>query len=697
MKRTLILLPARFRRDIGCPVLGTESVVDNARLSVPKSCSQTKENLKKTFRSTMDSLVRTLYEFGPFQLDPAERLLLHKGRPVPVTPKAFDMLVVFVERSGHLVDKEELMSAVWPDSFVEEGNLCVTVSLLRKALSVDPDEHKYIETVSKRGYRFSAGVKQLSSESFPPAQVLQVDETAIIEVNRNAPTALTPPPFVPPHTLPLASRWRVLFLAAGLIIAALISSRVLLTRVKATVQPTIAVRSFAILPFQTLGAKSDDEYLGLGVADAVITKLANSGKIVVRPTSAIQKYAGANQDPLVAGREQAVDAVLGGRIQREGDRIRLTVQLIRVRDGAQLWADSIDEKFTNIFAVEDEVSEQVAQSIRLKLTGEEKKRFSKRSTGSREAYQAYIKGRYFWNKRTEDGIAKGLNYFQQAIALDPNFAEAYVGIADSYATLGLYSLRAPKEAFPAAKDAARKALEMDDGLAEAHATLGLIYFYYDWNGLAAENEFRKAFDGNANYAMAHSWNGENLVAMGRFPEALQEASFAQEDDPLSLIINTNAGWTQFLAGHRDQAIETLKKAIEIDPTFPRAHFRLGSVYEQMGMYDKAIAELQKAVQLSDGNSYYEGSLGHSYAVSGDIAGAHKVLDLLQKRNGKEHVPAYAIAAVYAGLGETEPAFASLKNAFEDRSASMVFLKMDPAFATLHSDPRFAQLTQRLSF
>jgi tetratricopeptide (TPR) repeat protein len=185
--------------------------------------------------------------------------------------------------------------------------------------------------------------------------------------------------------------------------------------------------------------------------------------------------------------------------------------------------------------------------------------------------------------------------------------------------------------------------------------------------------------------------------MGRFPEALREASFAQEDDPLSLIINTNAGWTQFLAGHRDQAIETLKKAVEIDPTFPRAHFRLGSVYEQMGMYDKAIAELQKAVQLSDGNSYYEGSLGHSYAVSGDVGGAYKVLDLLQKRNGREHVPAYAIAAVYAGLGEAEPAFASLAKAFEDRSASMVFLKMDPAFATLHSDPRFAELTQRLSF
>jgi DNA-binding winged helix-turn-helix (wHTH) protein/TolB-like protein/Tfp pilus assembly protein PilF len=649
----------------------------------------------------MGSLVRTLYEFGPFHLDPSERLLLYHGRPVTMTPKAFDMLVVFVERSGHLVEKEELMRAVWPDAFVEEGNLCVIVSMLRKALSVDTSEHKYIETVSKRGYRFLAEVKNVSEGCFGIPQSVPIGEPAEEDFAGTVPAAHLPVSVATPATpnFSLAFGWKILLSAFAITLVVLVPTRVLLTKVKTTAHPvdTVAVRSFAILPFQTLGAKSDDEYLGLGVADAVITKLANSEKLVVRPTSAIQKYAGVSQDPLAAGREQEVDAVLGGRIQREGNRLRLTVQLIRVRDGAQLWADSFDEKFTDIFAVEDEVSEQVAQSIRLKLTGEERKRFSKRSTGNRDAYEAYIKGRYFWNKRTEDGIGKGLSYFQKAIALDPTFAQAYVGVADSYATLGLYSLRPPKDAFPAAKEAARKALEMDDGLAEAHATLGLIYFYYDWNGLAAENEFRKAFAENANYAMAHSWNGENLAAMGRFSEAIQEASLAQEDDPLSLIINTNAGWTQFLAGHRDQAIETLKKAIEIDPTFPRTHFRLGSVYAQMGRFDSAIAELQKAVHLSDGNSYYEGSLGQAYAVSGNIGGARRVLDLLEKRNRSEHIPAYAIAVVYAGLGEKEHAFASLQKALEDRSASMVFLKMDPALANLHSDPRFAELTHRLTF
>lgn len=648
----------------------------------------------------MDSLVRTLYEFGPFHLDPSERLLLYHGRPVMMTPKAFDMLVVFVERSGHLVEKEELMSAVWPNAFVEEGNLCVIVSMLRKALSVDTSEHKYIETVSKRGYRFSAEVRNVSEGCFGIPQSVPTEEPAEADFRGTVPAAqVSVPVSVAPPNFPLAFSWKMLLSAVAITFAILVSTRVLLTKAKTTVPPlnTVAVRSFAILPFQTLGAKSDDEYLGLGVADAVITKLANSEKLVVRPTSAIQKYAGVSQDPLAAGREQEVDAVLGGRIQREGNRLRLTVQLIRVRDGAQLWADTFDEEFTNIFAVEDEVSEQVAQSVRLKLTGEERKRFSKRPTGSRDAYEAYIKGRYFWNKRTEDGIGKGLRYFQQAIALDPTFAQAYVGVADSYATLGLYSLRPPKDAFPAAKEAARKALEMDDGLAEAHATLGLIYFYYDWNGLAAESEFRKAFAENANYAMAHSWNGENLAAMGRFSEAVQEAGLAQEDDPLSLIINTNAGWTQFLAGHPDQAIETLKKAIEIDPTFPRTHFRLGSVYAQMGQYDRAIAELQKAVQLSDGNAYYEGSLGQAYAASGNMGGARKILDLLEKRNRSEHVPAYAIAVVYAGLGEKEQAFASLRKAVEDRSASMVFLKMDPALSNLHSDPRFGELTRRLAF
>jgi tetratricopeptide (TPR) repeat protein len=290
-----------------------------------------------------------------------------------------------------------------------------------------------------------------------------------------------------------------------------------------------------------------------------------------------------------------------------------------------------------------------------------------------------------------------LEYFRQAITLDPTFAEAYVGVADSYATLGLYALLPPKEAFPAAKEAAKRALEMDDGLAEAHATLGFIYFYYDWNGVDAANEFHRALAENPNYAMAHSWYAETLAAMGRYPEAVAEAQRALEDDPLSLIIGSNAGWTLCLAGKHDQGVEALKKTIEIDPSFPRTHFRLGRAYEQQRLYELAVSELEQAVSLSGGDAYYKGSLGHAYAMSGNATQARQVLQGLEGRSRQEYVPAYAIALVYAGLGDDDQTISWLRKAYEDRSTAMVFLKSDPELSGLHSDPRFEQLSRRVNF
>jgi TolB-like protein/DNA-binding winged helix-turn-helix (wHTH) protein/Tfp pilus assembly protein PilF len=613
-------------------------------------------------------------------------------------PRAFDLLVFLVERRGHLVERDQLLKAVWRDSFVEEGNLSVTVSVLRKALNDDRGLHKYIETVSKRGYRFVADVRQVDE----PENILprpRVDESRGTgdegRAQEQLPAVVAPRATFAPKRI---FRWSIGLAALGLCLC-LILVRELPRRGSGTsqVQEPVAIRSLAVLPFQTLGAKRGDEYLGLGMADALITRLGNTGKIIVRPTSAIQKYAGEELSPQAAGQEQGVDAVLDGRIQREADRVRLTVQLIRVRDGAQLWGETFDKEFTNIFALEDALSERVVQSIRLQLTGEETRRFTKRSTERPDAYEAYVKGRYFWNKRTDKGLKKGLEYFRQAITLDPTFAEAYVGVADSYATLGLYALLPPKEAFPAAKEAAKRALEMDDGLAEAHATLGFIYFYYDWNGVDAANEFHRALAENPNYAMAHSWYAETLAAMGRYPEAVAEAQRALEDDPLSLIIGSNAGWTLCLAGKHDQGVEALKKTIEIDPSFPRTHFRLGRAYEQQRLYELAVSELEQAVSLSGGDAYYKGSLGHAYAMSGNATQARQVLQGLEGRSRQEYVPAYAIALVYAGLGDDDQTISWLRKAYEDRSTAMVFLKSDPELSGLHSDPRFEQLSRRVNF
>jgi DNA-binding winged helix-turn-helix (wHTH) protein/TolB-like protein/tetratricopeptide (TPR) repeat protein len=646
----------------------------------------------------MGTSLKPLYEFGPFQLDPPERLLLCDGQPIPMPPKAFELLVVLVERRGHLVEKDELLKAVWRGSFVEEGNLSVTVSVLRKALNDDRGLHKYIETVSKRGYRFVADVRQLGEPENLPAQALPDNSRRAgegSEAHEERPAAVVSPARVAPNRI---FQWATL-LAALAVITFLIVAKLVPRRGSAAspVQEPAAIGSLAVLPFQALDAKRGDEYLGLGMADALITRLGNTGKVIVRPTSAIQKYATSELSPQAAGREQGVDAVLDGRIQREADRVRLTVQLIRVRDGVQLWGETFDKEFTNIFALEDALSERVAQSIRLKLTGEETRRFTKRSTERPDAYGAYVKGRYFWNKRTDKGMKKGLEYFRQAITLDPNFAEAYVGVADSYATLGLYAVVPPKEAFPAAKEAAKRALEMDDGLAEAHATMGFINFYYDWNRAEADNEFRRALADNPNYALAHSWYGESLAAMGRYQEANAEAERALEDDPLSLIIGSNAGWTLSLAGKGDQAIEIMKKAIEIDPSFPRTHFRLGRAYEQRKSYALAISELEQAVSLSGGDTCYKGSLGHVYAASGNLRQAREVLQDLEDRGGQEYVPSYAIALVYAGLGDNDRAFTWLEKAYEDRSTAMVFLSMDPELSSLHSDPRFEKLSQKVNF
>jgi DNA-binding winged helix-turn-helix (wHTH) protein/TolB-like protein/lipoprotein NlpI len=637
----------------------------------------------------MSHTVNHLYEFGNFSLDPVQRLLLRHGRPVSVTPKAFDLLVVMVENNGQLLVKERLMDALWPKVSVEEGNLAVTVSHLRKILGDDRGKHVYIETVSKQGYRFVAQVvegPEVPLESSELHAKLEEEEAA----------AMAPVGYALLPRVGMARKWMAgpaIVLAGLLALAGWLGSR----HVNTASANGRSIGSLAVLPFATIGGRSSDEYLGLGTADALITRLSNTGKVLVRPTSAIEKYRNSSISVQGAGKEQQVDAIIDGRIQREGNRVRMTVQMVRVGDGAQLWAQTFDEEFTNIFSLEDEVSERVAHSIRLQLNNKEEKRFTKRPTENQEAYSAFVKGRYYWNKRTNEGMMKGLEYFREAIRMDPNFAEAYEGVADSYAALGLYAAIPPEEAFPAARDAAHKALQMNEDLADAHATLGLIDFYYDWNGPAAQNEFHRAFDVNPNYAMAHSWNAENLAAMGRFPEALVEARRAVEEDPLSLIVNSNAGWTFCLAGQYEEAIQTLSRAIDIDPSFPRTHFRLGNVYETRGLYDKAITEFTQAVQLSGGDVYYTAGLGHAYAMAGRTSDAQQILISLLHRSAHQYVPAFAMAMVYAGLKDNGQALYWLEKTSADHSTSMAYLKVDPFLSGLRSDPRFAKLLQRVKF
>jgi TolB-like protein/Flp pilus assembly protein TadD len=393
------------------------------------------------------------------------------------------------------------------------------------------------------------------------------------------------------------------------------------------------IHSLAVLPFTVLSAKRQDAYLGLAMSDAVTTRLDNTGEIVIRPTTALEKYVGASTSPIAAGREQLVEAVLDGHIQMTGDRIRLTVQLVRVGDEARVWGATFDQKYTNLFSAQDAIAEKVARSLQLQLTGAEQTRIIRRPTESSDAYRAYLKGRYFWNKRTTAGLWKGLKYFQDAVALDPTYTQALSGIADTYALLGEYNVLPPGDAFPKAQEAATKAFAIDPEQADAHATLGFVNLFYNFDGIAAENEFRRALQSNPNYAIAHTWYGVDLAVMGRYKEAMAEAKRAEALDPLSLTVTTDVGLISYLAGRNEEAINWIQRAIEIDPNFPRAHFRLGNAYLQKGMNQEALAEYQKAAQLSEASSgyrdqYYEASVGAAYALSGNTSEARRVLGIL---------------------------------------------------------------------
>jgi serine/threonine-protein kinase len=487
------------------------------------------------------------------------------------------------------------------------------------------------------------------------------------------------------------SRRSLVLAAVGVTVAALVYALLF----RGAPAPPLAIKSIAVLPFKPLVAESRDESLELGMADTLITKLSNISQLIVRPTSAVRKYTGLEQDPVTAGREQRVDAVLEGNIQRSNERIRVTVRLMSVKDGSPLWAGQFDEKLTDLFAVQDSISEQVAGALAVKLTGEERGLLRKRYTEDSEAYQLCLKGRYFWSQRTEEGLKKGIEYFQQAIALDPAYALAYSGLADSYTTLGYLSYLAPNDSFPRAKEAATKAVELDPTLAEPHTSLAYAKLYYDWDWEGAEREFKQAIALNPNYATGHHWYSVFLTAMERPDEARIEIKRAQELDPLSLIINTDVGFEMSYARHYDQAIEQLQTTLEMNPKFPLARLWLGRAYQQKGKYEEAIAEFEEAEAALPNWVVTIAGTGYVYGIWGKKREAQKVLDQLNRLSKQKYVTPYGVALVYAGLGEKDQAFAWLDKAYKDRSHWLVWSKLDPRWDGLRSDSRFTDLLRRV--
>ena len=652
-----------------------------------------------------------IYGFDNFQLDVSDRQLLHDGRPVALPAKAFDMLVVLIENGGRLLEKDELFSRVWPDQIVEESNLAVHVSAIRKALGEKKDNPRYLVTVPGHGYRFIGHVLRLDEEVEEEVVVKRHSISGLVIEGSHEQAGAVEKALIKNlaaqnighlanrdgaefsrHTSVVGMRT---LLFSGLVVVVISLGFFLVlkrTRPPDNSASPAPIKSIAVLPFKPLVAESRDEALELGIADTLITRLSRLRQVMVRPTSAVRGYTALQQDPIAAGREQRVDAVLDGSIQKSGERIRVTVRLMKVADGQQLWADHFDEKFTDIFVVQDSISRQVSEAI-VKLTGGEKELLARRYTESSEAYSLYVKGRYFWNKRTAEGLSKAIDYFNQAIEKDPNYALAYAGLADVYIVLPGDTSALLAETHPKARAYAQKALELDNQLPEPYVTLACIAADY-WDWAEADKQFKRAMELNPNYATAHQWYGEYLVHVGRLDEALHEFHRALELDPTSPIINSLLGQALYLARRYDEAIDQCQRTLEIDRDFAVAHWTLGMAYQQKAMHDPAVTEFEKATQLSGGATNLLALLGAAYAKSGNRSAARNVLGKLTELQKQKRAHPGDMAIVYVGLGDKERAFEWSEKAYQDHSWVVLYLRLDPFFDPLRSDPRFADLVRR---
>ncbi len=455
-----------------------------------------------------------------------------------------------------------------------------------------------------------------------------------------------------------------------------------------------SVRTIAVLPFREVS--SDGDEYGLGLTEALIMRLSRLKRFKVRPTSAVLKYNGREQDPAAAGRDLEVEWVIEGSVRKSGEIVRVTVQQVSVDTGLSLWSETFDEKAADMFVVEDRISENIAEALTLNLTSEEKAQMARRYTESVEAYAAYLTGRAYWNKRTPESIKKSFEHFERATLFDPSFALAYAGLADSYALLGfrLYNAQPPHEVFPKAKAAAKKALELDDQIAEAHTSLGLVMFRYEWDWAGAEAEFKRAIELDPGYATAHQWYSDLLISAGRFQEAVDEIRVAREADPSSLIIRTFEAAIFYYGRDYGRAIEVASKAIEANPEFFVFHLILGQSYQQAGRNDEGLARIVKvAPQMAEGVA--EGALGYAYAKAGRRAESMKLLDKLQRRSSETYIGAIYMAQVYCGLQEADRTLEWLEKALEERATASVYLKVNPRYDWLRTNVRFQSLLHRM--
>ena len=636
------------------------------------------------------------YEFGSFRLDADKRRLLRDGTPVQVSPKSIDALIVLVQNAGKLLERETLMQAVWADTFVEDANLTVAISHLRKALGQNSEAAEYIETIPRVGYRFVAEVREAYEEPKPLIIEKHTQSRTVIEEeyfpdhSANIPEELsvqTSSPAVTIATSPrITGRHALIVTAAMLIIAigSVIYFRSDHQRTAAASNLEAAgIRSMAVLPIKNLTGDADNEYLSDGLTDGLINSLSKIEGLKVISRGSVFGWKGKDIDPRDVGKRLGVSSILEGSVVKSRDLARVSLRLVSAEDGRVLWAaDSAEHSLGDVLAFQDELSRSVANSLRPKLGIKEVNQIAKHYTANQEAYQLYLRGRYFWNKRTGADLERSINCFEQAINLDPGYALAYSGLADSYAVLSYFSNHPFEETFPKAKATAQRALEIDNTLAEPHATLGLV-ISSDGDWARAESEYQQALQLNPNYATAHHWYGWYLFNVGRKDESLREMETALELDPVSIEINVDFASVLTFNHRPDEAIQRLEKVLEMDQTFSEAYYGLGLAYQAKREYERAIVEFEKA--QAAGRPDVLGELGRSYALAGDKA---KALSVITQLKGKTKAASRNLATVYLGLGEKDKALTALESACHTRPNLLLGINSDPAFDELHNEPRF---------
>lgn len=645
----------------------------------------------------MSKEIKELYYFGDFRLDASRRLVMRGDEVLPLTSKAFETLLVLVRNRDRTLMKDELMSAVWPDSFVEEVNLAQNISALRKALGESPGENRFIATVPGKGYRFVCEVREVGEEvdelivaRHTRAQMVVVEERDDGEPQSQRAGQLRALPT--PKGISRMGKWAA-WLVAAAVLGLAVAGAFLWKHRLAGSNAEETGHSLAVLPFQQLGAGTDDEHLGLGVADAIITKLSNIRQLPVRPTDVAIRYSDPKADPMQAARELGVDSVLTGKIQKSGDRIRVTVQLVRVRDGRALWAQTFDQNYTSIFAVEDSISENVVQALAVNLAGQEKLRLDRHYTENIDAYRNYLEGRYAEFTFTREGMNKAIECFSHAVADDPSYALAYAGLADAYTTESDWLL-APAEALPKAEAAARKALAFDDNLAEAHAALAHALLH-EWKLAESNREFHTALllnPGNVSTYFAYS---EYLASIGQPDQAIAQMNKALTIDPLSPEINSFLAWDYYLKRDYDRCLAVSQKAMQMFPDFWVPHMTAGMCRFMRSEFSDAIEEYKKTLAMNPESTFAQAGLGMSLAKSGKRAEALKALEELKAMSKKTYVSPGYVGIAYQALGDSDAEFAWLAKGYDERAEWLLWLTVDPLFDSQRNDPRFRDLVRRV--